>query len=153
MKNALLTVAIGAAFIALLVMKPANQPTAEATGAESRAAVVSTGPTSAEQLLAQAKAEQRPVMLSFRSQGCAPCEAMTAIVGELRPRHAAKVAIIDISLDHDSPDAALIGAYGIRVKPTTILLDTAGEPVETKIGVWPAEELEARLKTLAQTGK
>ncbi|MBI5834669.1 MAG: hypothetical protein HZB16_20410 [Armatimonadetes bacterium] len=110
--------------------------------------MATTGPTAAEQALVAAKAARQPVLLSFRSASCIPCRAMDRIVTELRPKYAGRIAFVDVSLDEDSPDEALIARYDIRIKPTTFVVNGIGAVVETKIGVWPAEQLAARLDAL-----
>ena len=110
--------------------------------------MAATGPTKAEQALAAAKAARQPVLLSFRSSACIPCVAMDKIVAELRPKYAGRVAFVDVSLDEDSPDEALMERYAIRVKPTTFIVSGVGAVVETKLGVWPAEQIAARLDAL-----
>jgi len=108
-------------------------------------APVPTGGTAAEQAIAKARAARQPVVLSFRSKTCKPCVAMAAVVAELRPKYAGRVAVIDISLDDDTPDMKLVEQYQIAVKPTTVVLTAAGEMAETRVGVWRAEELSRRL--------
>ena len=76
-------------------------------------------------------------------------DAPGEVLAQVRPKYQGRVAFVDVSLEPDTPDAALCEAYQIRVKPTTILLAGDGAVLETKLGVWEPAELAARLDQVA----
>ena len=139
MRKTSLAALIVVAFVLLVAVRQAQRPAPTAPTATT---------TPAEQVLARALADHQPAVISFRSATCIPCKAMAKIVSELRPRYNGRVAIVDVSLDDDSPDGRLIEKYQIRVKPTTVVLTRSGELADTHIGVWPADELSRRLDDL-----
>lgn len=132
----LLLLVVVAAFIAAAVIGGGDSRPSSAVG------------TAAEQAIAQAKAEGQPVLISFRSDSCIPCQAMGLTLMEVKPRFAGRVAFVDVSLEPDTPDLALCQQYRVRVKPTTVFLGRDGQPVGEEIGALPAVAVAARLDEL-----
>ncbi len=130
--------------------RPVTVPLWQSLGLERAAMVKTQVFETPRQALARAKAAGLPVVLSFRSSSCIPCQAMDRILADLRPRYAAGVVFVDISLDPDRIDWTLVERYGVRVKPTTFLLSPIGAVIEEKLGVWPPEALAARLDQLLE---
>lgn len=160
MKKATLAALVAALFVGVVAVKQFHRrpaaPTATQSGSGAACAgsvpsstPVATGDTANERALAQAKAEHKPVVLSFRSNSCRPCVAMGRVLGELKPKYGDRVAFVDVSLDDTTPDAKLIQQHEVRVKPTTVVLTKDGNLADTHIGLWPAAELSQRLDALA----
>ncbi len=147
-RQPLILAAVLLAIVVLVALKqpPRDQPAAaDSAGAPAAPAA---GGTTAEQAIARARAAGQPVLLSFRSNSCIPCKAMGVVLAELRPKYEGRVAFIDVSLEPDTPDMNLILQHQIQAKPTTVVLASSGEVVESKMGVWEAPELAARLDGL-----
>ncbi|MCC7493737.1 MAG: thioredoxin family protein [Fimbriimonadaceae bacterium] len=137
MRKTLVVALLVAAWAVTLALRPgAQRPAPAADG------------TPAEQALRAARAAGQPVVLSFRSASCIPCQAMVDVAAELRQRYIGRAAIIDVSLDPDTPDAALVAQWGIHAKPTTVVLGPDGKLSQARIGVWPTAELVARLDAM-----
>ena len=148
-KKWLPALAIGVAFLAVIVVKQTprgGEPVNEVALPESAG-------TPAEQ--AVAAAEGLPVFLCFRSGvtqpgHCVPCREMARITTELTPRYEGRVAFVDVSLDSDTVEQRLIEGHEIQVMPTNVLLDRDRNLVEKRIGVWPVDELTARLDDVSR---
>lgn len=130
--------------------RPVTVPLWQALGLDRAAMVKPQVFETPQEALARAKAAGLPVVLSFRSSSCIPCVAMDRILAELRPRFAERVVFVDVSLDPERLDWKLLDRYGIRVKPTTFLLNGRGGVVTERLGVWEPEALAAELEKLLE---
>jgi thiol-disulfide isomerase/thioredoxin len=133
--------------------RPVSVPMWQALGFERAAVVKPQVYETPQQALARAKAAGQPVVLSFRSSSCIPCQEMDRILADLRPRYAGRAVFVDVSLDPERIDWSLIDRYAIRVKPTTFLLNARGGVVTEKLGVWTPEDLAAQLDKLLEDGQ
>lgn len=88
-----------------------------------------------------------PTFVFFHSTTCAQCIEMTEIVDQVYPDFASQVALVDVNV-YDDRNQLLLKAAGIRVIPTLVFFDGAGE-AQGSTGVMPAEQFRAVLSDMA----
>ncbi len=88
-----------------------------------------------------------PVFAFFHSNTCYQCTEMAKIVEQVYPGFSDSVALVDVNV-YDDANQSLLQQAEIRVIPTLIFIDRAGEG-QVSTGVMPAEELQATLTALA----
>lgn len=121
----------------------------EATPAATAAAtdLMPRADESPEAHLDRLLAEGQPIFAFFHSDTCYQCTEMDKIVQQVHPEFAGQVALVDVNV-YDEANQALLQRAGIRVIPTLIFIDQAGQG-EVTTGVMPAEQLQAKLTALA----
>jgi thioredoxin 1 len=72
----------------------------------------------------------KPVLVDFWAEWCAPCKAMDPILDQLSVELADKVKIV--KLDVDSNPSTTV-RYNVRAMPTLMVFKN-GEPVDIKVG-------------------
>jgi thioredoxin 1 len=81
---------------------------------------------------------EKPVLVDFYADWCAPCRAMKPILEDLKAQMGDDVSIYKIDVDKNQ---MLSERYAIRSIPTLILFKN-GEPVWRKSGVASSVELQ-----------
>lgn len=94
--------------------------------------------------------EGQPIFAFFHSNTCHQCTQMAAIVAEVYPEFETAVALVDVDV-YDTANQSLLSRAEIRVIPTLIFINPAGEG-QGYTGVMPAEQLQETLTTLAARG-
>ena len=86
----------------------------------------------------------KPVIIDFWAEWCAPCRQLTPIIKELASEYGDQVTIakMDIDSNQNTP-----GQYGIRAVPTVIAFKD-GEVVEQIQGLRPKGDFEAMVRNL-----
>ncbi|NCF52180.1 thioredoxin [Gammaproteobacteria bacterium] len=85
---------------------------------------------------------EKPVLVDFWAEWCAPCRALGPIIESLADDFADRVTIAKVDIDANQ-EAAM--RYGIRSIPTVVLFDK-GQVVDTFIGVRPKADYIASLQ-------
>ena len=80
----------------------------------------------------------RPVMVDFWAEWCAPCRQIAPIVKELAAQYGDKVKIVKMDID---ANPATPGKYGIRAIPTVLAFKN-GQVVEQIQGARPKGDFE-----------
>ncbi len=86
----------------------------------------------------------KPVIIDFWAEWCAPCKQIAPIIKDLADQYADQVKIVKMDID---ANPATPGKYGIRAIPT-ILAFKDGEVVEQLQGARPKADFEAAIKKL-----
>lgn len=86
-----------------------------------------------------------PKMIDLGADKCIPCKQMAPILAELKDAYAGRAEIVFIDV-WKNPDAGK--EYGVRVIPTQIFYDGAGNEVWRHEGFLPKEEIVTRLTEL-----
>ena len=84
----------------------------------------------------------KPVLVDFWAEWCAPCRALGPIIDSLSADYEGKVTIAKLDVDSNQQVAM---QFGIRSIPTVMLFDK-GQIVDTFIGVRPKTDYEAGLR-------
>ncbi len=83
----------------------------------------------------------KPRLLEFMSNHCTVCARMAPIVSELEQRCTANDGTI-VRVNVEEPaGAALAARYGIRVVPSFVSVDSAGQEIERVVGELPVKRL------------
>jgi len=80
----------------------------------------------------------KPVLVDFWAEWCAPCRAIAPIVKEIADDHSDKLKVVKVNID-DSPQTP--GTYGIRSIPT-VLVFKDGQVVSQLTGARPKGDFE-----------
>jgi thioredoxin-like negative regulator of GroEL len=94
--------------------------------------------------LEQALAEERVVLVLFQATTCIPCQQMMRIVAEVLPEFEGRLVFIDVDV-YQEASISLIRQMQIRVVPTSLIIDGAGE-VRMYQGVIPRDLLREELQ-------
>lgn len=86
----------------------------------------------------------RPVLVDFWAEWCAPCRALGPIIESLSENYDGHIRVAKVDIDANQQVAL---KFSIRSIPTVILFDK-GQIVETFVGVRPKAEYEAGLNKL-----
>ncbi|HSG59435.1 MAG TPA: thioredoxin [Woeseiaceae bacterium] len=84
----------------------------------------------------------KPVLVDFWAEWCAPCRALGPIIESLSADYDGKVTVAKLDVDANQQVAM---QYGIRSIPTVMLFDN-GQVVDTFIGVRPKADYETSLE-------
>jgi thioredoxin 1 len=84
---------------------------------------------------------EKPVLIDFYADWCAPCRAMKPILEDLKTRIGEDALVYKIDVDRNPSVAE---AYKVMSIPTLIIFKN-GEPVWRKSGIAPANELQKLL--------
>ena len=80
----------------------------------------------------------KPVLVDFWAEWCAPCRAIAPIVKEIADDHGDKLKVVKVNID-ESPQTP--GTYGIRSIPT-VLVFKDGQVVSQLTGARPKGDFE-----------
>ncbi len=80
----------------------------------------------------------KPVLVDFYADWCAPCRAMKPVLEDLKAQMGEELSIFKIDVDKNQ---AIAERYAIRSIPTLILFKN-GEPVWRKSGMASSVELQ-----------
>lgn len=84
----------------------------------------------------------RPVLVDFWAEWCAPCRMIAPIVETIAEEQADTLKVVKLDVDDNHQVAA---QYGVMSIPTLILFKD-GQPVERVVGFMPKERLLAALR-------
>ena len=88
----------------------------------------------------------KPVLVDFYADWCAPCRAMKPVLEDLKAQMGEDVSIFKIDVDKNQ---AIAERYAIRSIPTLILFKN-GEPFWRKSGMASSAELQKVVKNNAE---
>lgn len=86
----------------------------------------------------------RPVILDFWAEWCAPCRAISPIIKQLATDYEGKVKVLKMNID-ENPQTP--GRYGVRAIPT-VLAFRNGQVVEQLQGARPKAAFEEMVQKL-----
>ncbi len=86
----------------------------------------------------------KPVIIDFWAEWCAPCRQITPILKDLAEEYGDRVKVVKMDIDSNPKTP---GDYGIRAIPT-ILSFKEGKVVEQLQGARPKKDFEAAIKKL-----
>ena len=79
---------------------------------------------------------EKPVVLDFWAEWCAPCRQLTPIIEQLAEQYRDRIKVVKLNID-DSPETP--GRYGVRAIPTVLAFQN-GQVVHQLQGVRPKIE-------------
>ncbi len=88
---------------------------------------------------------EKPVLVDFFADWCAPCRAMKPVLEDLKAQMGEDVSIFKIDVDKNQ---SIAERYAIRSIPTLILFKN-GEPVWRKSGMASSVELQKAVESAA----
>jgi len=100
--------------------------------------------TDAQQTLTDKKA--KITFIELGSVNCIPCKKMQPVMKSIEEKYAGQVKVIfhDVWTEEGKPFAS---QYGIRLIPTQIFMDAAGNEIMRHEGFFPEEEIDAFLQS------
>jgi thioredoxin 1 len=96
-----------------------------------------------DSVLAQAKKDNKVVMLELGSVGCIPCEQMKPVMQKLRDTYKGKLEVFYIDVREDNKAGR---QFGVHMIPSQVFLDIAGKEFHRHIGFYAYEEIVPVLK-------
>ncbi|MEO1035992.1 MAG: thioredoxin [Pseudomonadota bacterium] len=97
--------------------------------------------TSQASFAADVVAAERPVLVDFYADWCAPCRVIAPIVEDLAEELGDRLDVVKVDVDQNQ---SLAATYGIRGIPTLVLFKD-GAPVETLVGLTTKDKLATAL--------
>ena len=88
---------------------------------------------------AQVIQSDRPVLVDYWAEWCAPCKAMAPILDELADEYADTLRIAKVNVEHQPQ---LARQYGVRSQPTMLLFKN-GSVEAQKVGAMSKSQLKA----------
>ena len=86
----------------------------------------------------------KPAIIDFWAEWCAPCRAIAPIIKELASEYGDKVKIVKMDID---ANPATPGQYGVRAIPTVLAFQN-GQVVEQLQGQRPKADFESMVNKL-----
>jgi len=86
----------------------------------------------------------KPVIIDFWAEWCAPCRQIAPIIKELAAEHGEQVKIVKMDID-SSPGTP--GRYGVRAIPTVLAFKN-GEVVQQLQGARPKRDFDSMVEGL-----
>jgi len=108
---------------------------------EPEAPAIAEGPGEPEAEPAEPAA--LPSLYDFWATWCLPCRQQKPIIDELRTEYAGVVDVIAIDVDEEGE---LAQRYEVKVIPTLVILDAAGNEVERFTGLTQKDKLVERFR-------
>lgn len=87
----------------------------------------------------------RPVLVKFEAEWCAPCKAMKPAIEELAGEYAERLSVVTLDIDRNGQTPY---KYGVRGVPTVMLFDK-GEVVGQRVGLARKADLDALVQRAA----
>ena len=87
-------------------------------------------------------AGDKPCIIDFYADWCAPCRALTPVMEELSQEYEGKVDIYKIDTEKEQE---LAGMFGIRSIPSILFVPKDGQP-QMATGALPKETIEKAIK-------
>ena len=100
---------------------------------------------SAAMSMSGASVADRPTILYFRSDHCAPCAAQSRFLDQLTAQLGESVTVRKIDADRDPDSAAKFGVFTV---PTTLVVDESGQVRHANYGLADFSKLTAQLRHL-----
>ena len=87
----------------------------------------------------------KPLILYFRSDACAPCEAQGRFLHQLQTEFGDQIFVekVDADVDHATAER-----YGVFTVPTTLIVDAQGTVRHANYGLADARKLAGQLRSL-----
>jgi thioredoxin 1 len=89
---------------------------------------------------------ERPVLVDFWAQWCAPCRALAPVVEAVAERYAARARVVKVNVDENP---FIVEHYRIRAIPTLILFQ-GGEEKKRILGAVSQREIGRAIEALGQ---
>ena len=88
----------------------------------------------------------KPTIIDFWAEWCAPCRAIAPIVKELAAEYGDKVNIVKMDID---ANPGVPGRFGVRSIPTVLALQ-GGQVVQQIVGARPKKDFEEMIAQLLE---
>ncbi len=86
----------------------------------------------------------KPVVLDFWAEWCAPCRQISPIINQLAEQYAGQIKVVKMNID-ESPQTP--GKYGVRAIPTVLAFQN-GQVVQQLQGARPKAAFEEMISKL-----
>ena len=93
---------------------------------------------------AQVLRSDKPVVVDFWAEWCAPCRQIAPIIKDLAARYGDQVKVVKLDVDAN-PNTA--GKFGVRSIPTVLAI-SGGRVVHQLVGARPKADFEAMVQKL-----
>ena len=93
--------------------------------------------------LVTARTSDRPTVMYFRSDSCAPCQTQAHYLSGLEESYGSRLDIQKIDADVQKD---LAGRYGVFTLPTTLILDKKGEVQYINYGLTATNKLAQQME-------
>ena len=100
-----------------------------------------------EQIMAVAKENNLPTLMTFSSTMCIDCQKMKKLLNEIEPAYQNKINFVSINaLDKDKKVKNYINKFGVTLVPTLVFIDDNGTLINKIEGYIPKEELISEIE-------
>lgn len=113
------------------------------------AAYITLDNTRNKDIISEAQAGNKPVVMIFSSTMCSDCQKMKKIIDIVEPNYKDKVDFMKINASlPDENIQSMVKKYKVMLVPTIIFIDKSGNQKIRKEGSMPQSEFEKNLKVI-----
>ena len=87
---------------------------------------------------------ERPVLVDFWAEWCAPCRALAPVIQQIADEHESKLRVVKLDVDSSPSTPA---KFSVRAMPT-LLFFRDGQVVDSLVGAVPKKQVDDKVQAL-----
>jgi len=92
------------------------------------------------------------MLVDFTREDCLPCKLMEPWLAELRKRHAGRIEILELDLDHPE-NREIARFFKVKSVPLQVYVDARGREVARGVGLATLQQMQSQLERLEFLGE